>query len=305
MNNKKHMSEDKTAKSYGSSGPIFDSAAIAHLESYRPNLHEVMTDEGVIQEFCDKFRQWIQTTELNTYRGLDQFKYATYSNATSESFDKFYMRNNNRRFKCFKGEYMYHQLAWRNSWPDWQFIDVDTLDQNDAIVISYPFSDTGNKHPQQDKVLERCNELGIPVLIDCVFASVSKDLEFDFTHPCITDITFSLSKVFPIAYARIGMRLTREDDDDTLFVYQKISYNNRIGAALGLHFINRFDADYIVNKYYPQQIKLCKQLNVDPSNTVFFGLGGSDWNEYNRGSDTNRLSFHKIIHTGVENGSSE
>jgi len=300
LTNKKHMSEDKRAMNYGSSGPIYDSETVAHLENFKPNLHTVMTDENVIQNFCNKYTKWITSTKLNSYKGLDSFQYATYANATSESFDKFYMRNNTRRFRCFKGEYMYHQLAWRNSWPDWQYIELDDLKENDAVVISYPFSDTGKKHPQQDTVLERCTELGIPVLLDCVFAGVARDLEFDFTYPCITDITFSLSKIFPVAYARIGMRLTREDDDDTLFVYQKIAYHNRIGAALGLHFIEHFDVDYVSEKYYPEQIKLCKQLNVEPSNTVFFGLGGNEWKQYNRGGQTNRLSFHKIIHNGVK-----
>jgi hypothetical protein len=95
------------------------------------------------------------------------------------------------------------------------------------------------------------------------------------------------------------MRLTREDDDDTMFVYQKISYNNRMGAALGMYFIDNFNVDYVVDKYRAKQHDFCKQLNVCPSNTVFFGLGKEEWQEYNRGSVTNRLSFHKFLHRGV------
>jgi len=299
LKNKKHMSKDNRSKRYGSSGAILDPNAIAHLEEYCPNLNEVFNNESVIQEFCESFKIWLAASTLNTFKGLNEFKYTTYANATSESFDKFYIRNNKRRFRCFQGEYMYHQLAWRNSWPDWKFIELEELDRNDAVVISYPFSDTGNKHPLQDKILQRCTELGIPVLLDCVFAGVARDLEFDFTYPCITDITFSLSKIFPVAYARIGIRLTREDDDDTMFVYHKIAYNNRMGAALGLYFINKFSVDYIAEKYYQTQIKICEELNVTPSHTIFFGLGGDEWKEYNRGGPTNRLSFHKFMHKGV------
>ena len=297
--NKTHMSEDKRAMDYGSSGAILDPEALLHLESYKPNLNNIFNDENIILEFCSSYKSWIASSKLNVFKGIEEFSYLTYANATSESFDKFYMRNNKRRFRCFKGEYMYHQLAWRNAWPDWKFIELEDLDSNDAVVISYPFSDTGNKHPLQDQVLQRCTELGIPVLLDCVFSGVSHNLEFDFTHPCITDITFSLSKIFPVAYARIGMRLTREDDDDTLFVYQKIAYHNRMGAALGLHFINKFYPDYITEKYLPAQLEICKRLRVEPSHTVFFGLGGEEWKQYNRGGSTNRLSFHKFIHKGV------
>jgi hypothetical protein len=284
---------------YGSSGAILDPQAIAHLAAYKPNLVTVLDDADIVIEFCDKYRNWITATKLNTYIGIDNFKFATYSNATSESFDKFYIKNNNRRFRCLRGEYVYHQVAWRNSWPNWKFIDDEELAANDAVVISYPFSDTGCRHQRHDEILQRCTELDIPVLIDCVFSGVSYDLIFDLSYPCITDVVFSLSKIFPIAHARVGMRLTREDDDDTLFVYQKISYNNRMGAALGMYFIDNFSVDYIVDKYRAKQHEFCEQLNVCPSNTVFFGLGEQDWQEYNRGSATNRLSFHKFLHQGV------
>jgi len=299
LNKIKTVSADKSIMPYGSSGAILDPQAIDHLANYKPNLVEVLDDVNVVREFCSKYKSWITSTKLNTYIGIDDFKFATYSNATSESFDKFYIKNNNRRFRCLRGEYVYHQVAWRNSWPDWKFIDDEPLAANDAVVISYPFSDTGCKHQQHDEILKRCTELGIPVLIDCVFSGVSYDLVFDLSYPCITDVVFSLSKIFPIAHARIGMRLTREDDDDTLFVYQKISYNNRMGAALGTYFIDNFSVDYIVNKYRATQQEFCRQLNVCPSNTVFFGLGLDDWKEYNRGSVTNRLSFHKFLHLGV------
>jgi len=301
LNKVKTVSEDKTNMSYGSSGPIMDYDAIKHLEDYRPNLNYILSDSKIVDLFCLTYQDWIKSTKLNRFYGIGDFKYAAYSNATSESFDKFYIKNNTRRFRCVKSEYVYHQITWRNSWPDWKFIEDDALDSNDAVVISYPFSDTGNKHYLHDDILRRCTELNIPVLIDCVFSGVSSGLEFDFRYPCITDIVFSLSKIFPISYARIGMRLTRVDDDDSLFVYQKISYNNRMSAALGLYFINNFTVDYVTNKYLPIQDKFCKELNVNLSHTVSFGLGDNQWKSYNRGGVTNRLSFHKFMHLGELN----
>jgi hypothetical protein len=303
LNNSTHVSPDKRAMSYGSSGAILDHDTVTHLKNYKPDYYKVMYDSLIVDEFCQQYRDWIINTSFNKYIGIESFKYCAYSNGTSESFDKFYIKNNKRRFRCFKGEYVYHQVTWRNAWPNWAFLEDDALNENDAVVISYPFSDTGTKHSLHDKILKECVRLNIPVLIDCVFAGAAYDLEFDFSYPCITDIVFSLSKIFPVAYARIGMRLTRNDDDDSLFVYQKISYNNRLSADLGLHFINKYSVDYIVKKYQNTQMEFCKQLDVCPSNTVSFGLGDERWQEYNRGSITNRLSFHKFLHLGVLDGS--
>jgi hypothetical protein len=289
------FSNDKRHLPFGHSTAVNDPKVLAVLESFRPNLVEVLSDTSVVDKFCDEYKHWILTSSNHKLQGLDEFKYSTYSLGTSEAFDKFYIRNKDRRFRCFSTEYMYHQLAWRNSWPNWKFIEDDLLRSEDAVVISLPFADTGDKHHLHDEVLSQCAKIGIPVLIDFCYFSISDNIVIELTHPCITDVVFSLSKVFPVAHARIGMRLTRVDDDDTMFVYQKSSYNNRVGASLGLELIRNFSCDYIPNTYRKKQIEFCDALGIVPSKTVIFGIATSDWKEYNRGGLTNRLSLHKFL----------
>jgi hypothetical protein len=290
------MSKNRNQLPFGASSFLKDHDTINQLQIFNPNFSEVLADENIVGDFCKNYLAWIKDSKNNSLIGIDHFPFFAYSQGTSEAFDKFYIKNHTRRFRCFKGEYMYHQLAWRNSWPDWKFIEDSPLDSNDAVVISLPFSDTGNKHINHDTILKMCTELKIPVLIDCAYYSVSSDIKFDFTHECITDITFSLSKVFPVAHARIGMRLTKYDDDDILFVYQKSSYTNRIGATIGNLFLTNFNTDYIVNKYKDKQKSFCKILEVEPSNTILFGLGTSGWEMYSRGGSTNRLGLHNFLH---------
>lgn len=290
---------DKKGLPFGHSTAVSDSEVLNAIQTVSL---ENFSDVDINRTFCQEYLNWIKR-HSNTVRGLEQFNYAVYAHGTSEAFDKFYLKNLNRRFRIFKSEYLYHQLAWRNSNLDWAYLEDSRLEPNDAVIISYPFADTGNKHEQMDFILHNCTALDIPVLIDCAYYTISSGLEFDFTHKCITDITFSLSKMFPVAHARIGMRLTREDDDDTLFVYEKANYQNRLGAILGLRLIESFGPDYIVNKYKDTQLEFCKLTNTEPSSTVLFGLGGEQWNEYNRGGKTNRLSFHNYLDKGVLDGS--
>jgi len=286
----KSAPNDKRALPFGESTAINDAEALAVIG-------QVVLDLSIdsTTEFCEQYKNWITTSTANTVQGLEQFPFACYSNGTTEAFDKFYIKNRNRRFRCFRGEYVYHRLVWRNSWPNWIWLDDECLDPNDAVVISLPFSDTGGKHHLHEALLEQCNEKGIPVLVDCAYFGICKDIDFNFNHPCITDITFSLSKVFPVAYARIGMRLTRTDDDDGLFVTNKIRYTNRFGPQLGLALLSKFGPDYIFKKYRQRQIELCLEHKVTPSNSVLFGIGDTKWQEYNRGTSTNRLSFNKIL----------
>jgi hypothetical protein len=286
---------------FGGASSVVDTAITAEVYTIiQQEAQNLVLDNLDIQyNFLSAYQDWIGRSQLNRLSGLDQFPITAFSNGTSESFDKFYLKNSRRRFRCFRGEYMYHQAAWRNYFPGWKFINDEPLTTGDAVVISMPFSDTGDKHLNLDSVLDQCDQLGIPVLIDCAFFGICQDIEFNFDRPCITDITFSLSKAFPVANLRIGMRLTRYDDDDSLLVHQKTNYNNRLACGVGLELIKRYSADYNAVTWSAAQAKFCEQLGVAPSKSVVFGLGGEPFSKYNRGGATNRLCFSKYLYSGI------
>lgn len=286
---------DKRHLKFGNSSAILDPYTMAVLKQFKPELETILYDVDIVDTFTSKYLSWIKSTTLNCFIGFENYSHKCYSNGTTEAFDKFYAKNSLCRFRCFKGEYMYHQLSWRNNYK-WKFIEDEKLIEGDAVVISLPFSDTGNKHQKMNEVLESCSSLNIPVLIDCAYFGICESIDFDLSQPCITDVVFSLSKTFPVSHARIGMRLTKTDNDDPLFVVNKSDYVNRLGAAIGLEFINRFTSDYVPLTYKSKQLEFCNYLSVIPSNTVLFGIGDESWNEYNRGNTTNRLSFHKYYH---------
>lgn len=281
----------------GGAGAVHDIQQLEALRQFQFDT-SLLDDAIITQRFLDRYQQWILSSRNNRLTNIEKFPYACYTNATTEAFDKFYLRNNKRRFRCFRAEYMYHILSWRNCFPDWKYLEDEPLATNDAIVLSYPFADTGNKHPRMDEIMARATELGIPVLLDMAYFGICAGLEFDLSWPCITDITFSLSKSFPIPHARVGMRLTRIDDDDPLFVVNKTNYCNRIGAAVGYYMIDRFGPDHIPNTYRDLQHQWCQEIGAEPSHCVIFGMGDERWKVYDRGAGNNRLSFNKYLGKG-------
>lgn len=293
---------DKRHMDFGSASAILDPETVKLLRE--PLDATVVHSTTIIDEYLHAYDSWIKTTQLNKFVGLEQFEYKVFSNGTTESFDKFYIKHHSKRFRCFKGDYMYHRLAWRNDY-NWAYLSDAPVAENDAVIISLPFADTGDKHEKYHELMRECSRLNVPVLIDCAYFGVCRGIEFDFAYPCITDVTFSLSKTFPVAYARIGIRYTKVDDDDTLFVYHKINYHNKIGASLGLKYFEKFSPDYIPSKYIDKQSDFCNTLNVTPSKTVLFGLGGDEWKQYNRGGYISRLSFHKQYIKGLDYASTE
>lgn len=285
---------------YGGASCVIDEELSQRVvDSVTKVIKDRCLDSGLVQDqFVDTYQRWIIGSQLNQFKNLDQFKIAAYSNGTTESFDKFYLKNSTRRFRCFRGEYMYHGASWKMYFPNWCYLNDHDLDRNDAVVISLPFSDTGNVHVDTQTILDRCTELGIPVLIDCAFVGICANIDFDFDQPCITDIVFSLSKTFPVANLRIGMRLTRIDDDDSLLVHKKTNYTNRLGAAVGLDLIQEFSVDYTHERWHKQQLNFCTQLGIVPSKSVIFGLGDHLYQQYNRGNLTNRMCMSRYLKYG-------
>jgi hypothetical protein len=252
-------------------------------------------DTNIHNLFLERFYNWILETKNNTVIGLENFQSKVFTNGSTEAFDKFYLKNKNRNLRYFNGEYMYHAAIGKSYFGNVTVLDDAPVDKNDVVVISLPFADTGDTHPQMDEVLTKCSELGVPVLIDCCYYGACADLTMDFNYSCITDITFSLAKSFPLGFIRVGMRLTRDDNNDPLFVYNKNNYVNRLGSAVGLELLNRYNPDYNYNTYKEAQQQFCIKLGVEPSKCVFFATSKNKFAEYNRGTESNRLCFSKYL----------
>jgi len=258
------------------------------------SLHNSLDDENIHYEFLATYKKWIKSSKINNLQNLDKFKFACFANGSSQVFDYFYAKYKNKRFRAFKGEYFYHHLSWRNHFPSWSYIDDLNINKNDALIISLPFSDSGSKHPKMEKLIKICDKKNIPVLIDCCYFSMCKGINFDFNHKSIKAISFSLSKAFPVSRLRIGMRLTRNDDDDPLFFLNKLGLINRVSCFIGLSLLKKFSFDYIYNKYEKLQKYYCNKMKLLPSNVVTLAIGGKKWNKYNRGGDTNRLCLSSL-----------
>ena len=176
------------------------------------------------EDYCNSYSSWIQSTKVNNLEGLDSFKSIQYSYGTTESFDTFNLNNIKKRMRCFKGDFIYHTLSWKRNF-DWLYMEDDDIRENDAVIVSVPFSDFGDIHPQTNDVLDRCDELGVPVFIDCAYFSVCRNLNFDLDRPCIRGVSFSMSKAFyGTERLRIGLRCKKISNDDPVDVFYKHGY---------------------------------------------------------------------------------
>ena len=278
---------------------------IADKQAYefiRDNINgNCLYTPNMIQDYCSSYFEWIQKSKLNKLHNLNKFKSKKFVHGSSQSFDFFYLTNHKKRFRIFKGDFMYHQIMFRNGY-NWKYIDdrVDSeIKKNDAVIFSLPFSDLGDIHPRTNEILDKCDELGVPVFLDCAYMVMARDIEFDFDRKCIQGISFSLSKGFYGAeHLRIGLRLTREDIDDPVDVFNSFEMVSYISCDIGIKLFNNFETDYLQNMYRKKQIQVCNDLFLEPSKCVIFGITDEThlrFGDYDRGTQWRRVCISNLI----------
>lgn len=246
-------------------------------------------------EFLQAFPRWLLGSRENRLQNLDEFRFLSFTHGTIQAFDAFYAEHRHRRFRCFRGEFMYHRAAWRRGYAH-AFLDDAPVEPQDAVIISLPFSDSGSKHPLMDEVISACNRSNVPVLLDCAYMNIAGGIDFDFAQPCVEAVAFSLSKTFyGLNKMRIGVRFKKSFDDDFVDVFNAAGMVSQYACRCGLAFIETFHVDFNVATYRKWQLEACRRLNVRASDCVIFGLGDEKWSAYNRGGEHNRLCINSLI----------
>jgi hypothetical protein len=263
---------------------------VRDLENHRYLDHLAVVDwrdrskqqPAYIDEFVHQMPLWLTSHATNQITGLEQFV-TDFSYGTTQGFDSFYLHHHGSRMRCLVGEYFYHVRSWIANQCRWSFVtEQDPLRPGDALVLSMPFCDTGNAVRDYATLMQQCDLMGIPVLIDACYYPISSGIQLDLNHDCIKMVVFSLSKCFPVANLRIGVRFRRADVSDGQSLYHDLRYINSFSAFVGQALIHKFPCDYIPTTYQYKQQKICTELGLQPSQSVLFGIGNTDWNQYNR-----------------------
>ena len=253
----------------------------------------------VKNSFFNKLKYWMFST--HTIQGCEKFTECCYTHGTTETFSQFYIRYRTKRLRLFRADYFYHEMM-QKLWYQNNFEYIDNsnpIQSGDVVVLSVPFSNTGNIPQNLEQLLSQCDQKDVPVLLDLAYLNISENLDFNLEHPCIQYITTSLSKTFPLEHNRIGIRLQRKKDkfEDQLYVINEDNYNYipLMNCWIATEMLKEFPADYIVKKYKGLQLEYCERLNLEPSSCVIFGLDyNNSYPEYKRSVEPNRLCFSRV-----------
>jgi len=247
--------------------------------------------------FLHEFPEWIASSKLNSFRGLDidHYPHRVLSLGTTQAFDwwHFMCANRGQRIRVFKGEYPYHRDVAYN-WDHTQYIENQNLRKGDAVIISVPFSGHGNKHPYWKWLIEQCYELNIPIYVDCAWFGCCENIEVKLSHEPIRAIAFSTTKSLSSGNWRTGMVFTREEYS-SLHLQTEWHHGIHLNTRIGLELIRNFGPDTIPNVYSKHADAVCQHYGLKRSSTVHIANGDDTWNEYNRDGTYNRINIRKHI----------
>ena len=190
---------------------------------------------------------------------------------------------------------MYHQASAKHGLA-WAWLDASTLTFNDAVIISVPFSDSGNMPTDIDIILDNCDYFKIPVLIDLAYLPMSKNIRLDLRYDCIETVCASVSKVFDGAqYLRAGIRFQRVNIDDGIDIANSVGMVPANAMSTAVYLMNKYPIDYNWNTYADEYHAVCTELNLSTTNCIMFGTSTTDYMEYNRGNSWNRVCISQDI----------
>ena len=248
--------------------------------------------------FLLEFPEWIASSKLNSFRGLDidHFPHRVISLGTTQAFDwwHYIIASRGQRLRVFKGEYPYHRDVSSLGWNHEQYIENAPLDKNDAVIVSIPFSGTGDKPGRWKWLVEQCEELKIPIYVDCAWFGCCEDMEAKFGPAPIRAVAFSTTKSLSCGNWRAGMVFTREKYS-SLHLQTEWHHGIHLNTSIGLELIRNFGPDTIPNTYSKHANAVCEKFGLERSRTVHIAKGDDTWDEYSRDGTYNRINIRKHI----------
>ena len=231
-------------------------------------LQDVALESWDNQRYFDAFQKWITDSQYNHFIGLDWFKHYAYSCGAVDSIQSFIHRHGaTRRIRFSAAEFIGAKIIVNHAAMSWEFLENAPIEKGDAVLLSLPFAGNGNMYQDLDQLLDACDALSVPVLIDCAYFGISYNATIDLTRSCITDVVFSLSKPFSTPL-RLGLRLTKEYFDDILQANSDLKIYNRYSVQVGINLLSQFSHNWLVETYQPVQEKVCKELGLTPAMTL-------------------------------------
>ena len=215
------------------------------------------------QEFLNTAVEWFKSTKNNNLIGWDNFEFVDATTGNTSYIESFYVKYGIDKFQILSPyEYAYYSLLGH------QGVTVENLRENVPLVISIPNWYYGGIRPEWNDILKICEQKNIDIHLDMAWITLSKDIEIDFSHPCIKSFAMGTSK-FTQPWLRAGVRFTKQRTIDNITILNHFySDNNSALFSAGVYAMENIPRDYSWQTYGNRYNHICTELGVLPTNLI-------------------------------------
>jgi len=183
---------------------------------------------------------------------LSDFKYCYFVNGVTDAINQ-WMATEHRDWQYFEGDYEYANII------NGKGQKVKYLNATDVLYVSNPACATGN--------FVELKDIPNPVILDCAY--IGSTFKHRIVPPKNTEqIFFSFSKGWGLIGQRAGLVFTKQPHK-SLEPMKRVEAWNHTSVEVAIKIVENFDIDTIYNMYKPIQQKVCKNLNIRPSDCFF------------------------------------
>ena len=133
-----------------------------------------------------------------------------------------------------------------------------------------------------------------PIALDLAYVGSTqiKPIELDTVEYAF----YSLSKSFGVRNIRTGWIFTKEPDPKLEALTFSAKYYNYYAHQVAETIISNYDIDYIHNRLHSEQQRVCEELDVTPSDSVWLATSTHDeWSKFRRQGDLARICLAGVF----------
>ena len=107
---------------------------------------------------------------------------------------------------------------------------------------------------------------------------------------------YSLSKPFGVRNIRTGWIFTKEPDSKLEALTFSAKYYNYYAHQVAEKIISNYDIDYVYNRLYNEQLRVCTELDIKPSDSVWLATSThNDWSKFRRKGNLARICLARVF----------
>ena len=239
--------------------PLNDAHISQVRENWFANSHPIVPNKEAIP----LLNEWFQSTTVNDLQGWQTLSCVDITMGCAHYIESFVLRHGWDGFQILNDEYAYY--SFMGKWG----VNVGELEANKPLIITLPHYKWAGVRPEWDEVLKECERKNIDIHIDMAWVTLAKNVNIDFSHPCIQSVGMTMSK-YSMQWNRVGLRYSKQRtmDSITMFNHYYQPDTNSALSSCAAYAANLIPRDYGWKRYGKHHLDICSKLNLVDTDLV-------------------------------------